>query len=80
MEKLIRCCRYAIVPSAVQRIGDRESRLDSAKTLERLPRSAMPNTRSHDTKPEPSWVSLKFFWCWGAIFMSGTGAFQRAAL
>ena len=50
MEKLIRCYRYAIVPSSVQRFGDRESRLDSAKTLERLPRSAMPNTRSHDTK------------------------------
>jgi len=61
MEKLIRCYRYAIVPSSVQRFGDRESRLDSAKTLERLPRSAMPNTRSHDTKPETSWVSLKFF-------------------
>ena len=49
MEKLIRCYRYAIAPSSVQRFGDRESRLDSAKTLERLPRSAMPNTRSHDT-------------------------------
>ena len=49
MEKIIRCYRYAIVPSSVQRFGDRESRLDSAKTLERLPRSAMPNTRSHDT-------------------------------
>ena len=32
MEKLIRCYRYAIVPSSVQRFGDRESRLDSAKT------------------------------------------------
>ena len=41
MEKLIRCYRYAIVPSSVQRFGDRESRLDSAKTLERLPRSAI---------------------------------------
>ena len=49
MEKLIRCYRYAIVPSSVQRFGDRESRLDSAKTLERLLRSAMPNMRSHDT-------------------------------
>ena len=36
MEKIIRCYRYAIVPSSVQRFGDRESRLDSAKTLERL--------------------------------------------
>ena len=36
MEKLIRCYRYAIVPSSVQRFDDRESRLDSAKTLERL--------------------------------------------
>ena len=53
MEKLIRCYRYAIVPSSVQRFGDRESRLDSAKTLERLTRSALPNT------PETSWVSLK---------------------
>jgi hypothetical protein len=50
MEKLIRCYRYAIVPSSVQRFGDRESRLDSAKTLERLPRSALPNTRSHETR------------------------------
>ena len=41
MEKLICCYRYAIVPSSVQRFGDRESRLDSAKTLERLPRSAI---------------------------------------
>ena len=57
MEKLIRCYRYAIVPSSVQRFGDRESRLDSAKTLERLPRSAMPNTRSRE-KSETSWVSL----------------------
>ena len=49
MEKLI-CYRYAIVPSSVRRFGDRESRLDSAKTLERLPRSALPNTPSHETK------------------------------
>ena len=37
MEKLIRCYRYAIVPSSLRRFGDRESRLDSTKTLERLP-------------------------------------------
>jgi hypothetical protein len=58
MEKLIRCYRYAIVPSPVRRFGDRESRLDSAKTLERLPRSALPNTRSHETKKH-HWVLLK---------------------
>jgi hypothetical protein len=57
MENLIRCYPNAIVPSSVQRFDDRESSLDSAKTLERL---RPPLCRTRDPmKPETSWVSLK---------------------
>ena len=33
MEKLIRCYRYAIVPSSVQRFGDRESPLGQRENI-----------------------------------------------
>ena len=56
MEELNRCYRYAIVPSSIQRFGDRESHLDSAKTLERLPPLRYAEHEIHDIKPETSWV------------------------
>jgi hypothetical protein len=62
MEKIIRCCRYAIAPSSVQRFGDRESRLDSAKTLERLSgRAPLRRTRDPMTQTRSIMGFIAFF-------------------
>jgi hypothetical protein len=62
MEKLIRCYRYAIAPSTVQRLGDRESRLDSAKTLERLSgRAPLCRTRDPMTQTRSIMGFIAFF-------------------
>ena len=58
MEKLIRCYRYAIVPSSVSALAIEKAAWTARKHCNAF-RAPLCQTRDPMHKPETSWVSLK---------------------